>query len=307
MINDYVIKLIENLPDNLKNSKTPLRIDLVLDGGIFNGSYLVGALCFLKEMEKRNYIIIERISGCSIGSVVAFLYFIDALDMMPQLYDIVKKEFQNGYKLPTIKDIKKHLKDRIPDDICEKINGKLFICYNNVRKCKKSVRSQYKDTDEIFDTIIKSCFVPYLIDGNFLYGNKYIDGMNPYIFNKVPDKKILYLDLFGYDKIGNLLNVKNEKTNFHRILSGLLDIHSFYIKQSNTQMCSYVNDWSVNNKTFNYIKVLFEKLIMNFIYLGIYFKNIIPFGYDFENSIVYKIISKITHDIFIILLESYCL
>ena len=307
MINDYVIKLIENLPDDLKNSKTPLRLDLVLDGGIFNGSYLVGALCFLKEMEKRNYIIIERISGCSIGSVVAFLYFIDALDMMPQLYDIVKKEFQNGYKLPTIKDIKKHLKDRTPNDICEKINGKLYICYNNVRKCKKSVRSQYKDTDEIFDTIIKSCFVPYLIDGNFLYDNKYIDGMNPYIFNKVPDKKILYLDLFGYDKIGNLLNVKNEKTNFHRILSGLLDIHSFYIKQSNTQMCSYVNDWSVNNKTFNYIKVLFEKLIMNFIYLGIYFKNIIPFGYDFENSIVYKIISKITHDIFIILLETYCL
>ena len=307
MINDYVIKLIENLPDDLKNSKTPLRLDLVLDGGIFNGSYLVGALCFLKEMEKRNYIIIERISGCSIGSVVAFLYFIDALDMMPQLYDIVKKEFQNGYKLPTIKDIKKHLKDRTPNDICEKINGKLYICYNNVRKCKKSVKSQYKDTDEIFDTIIKSCFVPYLIDGNFLYGNKYIDGMNPYIFNKVPDKKILYLDLFGYDKIGNLLNVKNEKSNFHRILSGLLDIHSFYIKQSNTQMCSYVNDWSVNNKTFNYIKVLFEKLIMNFIYLGIYFKNIIPFGYDFENSIVYKIISKITHDIFIILLETYCL
>ena len=307
MINDYVIKLIENLPDDLKNSKTPLRLDLVLDGGIFNGSYLVGALCFLKEMEKRNYIIIERISGCSIGSVVAFLYFIDALDMMPQLYDIVKKDFQNGYKLPTIKDIKKHLKDRTPNDICEKINGKLYICYNNVRKCKKSVKSQYKDTDEIFDTIIKSCFVPYLIDGNFLYNNKYVDGMNPYIFNKVPDKKILYLDLFGYDKIGNLLNVKNEKSNFHRILSGLLDIHSFYIKQSNTQMCSYVNDWSVNNNVFNYVKIFIEKLTLNFIYIVIYFKTIIPFGYDFENTIVYKIISKITHDIFIILLETYCL
>ena len=307
MINDYVIKLIENLPDDLKNSKTPLRLDLVLDGGIFNGSYLVGALYFLKEMEKRNYIIIERISGCSIGSLVAFLYFIDSLDMMPVLYDIVKKEFQNCYKLHTLKDIKTHLKDRIPSDICEKINGKLYICYNNVRKCKKSVKSQYKDIDEIIDTIIKSSFVPYLIDDNFLYDNKYVDGMTPYIFNKVPDKKILYLDLFGYDKIGNLLNVKNEKSNFHRILSGLLDIHNFYIKQTDTQMCSYVNDWSVSNKTFNYIKTLSEKLTLNFIYLVIYFKTIIPFGYDFENSIVYKIISKITHDIFIILLETYCL
>ena len=307
MINDYVIKLIENLPDDLKNSKTPLRLDLVLDGGMFNGSYLVGALYFLKEMEKRNYIIIERISGCSIGSAVAILYFIDALDMMSPLYDIVKKEFQNGYKLPTIKELKIHLKDKIPSNICEKVNGKLYICYNNIKKGKKTIKSSYKDIDEIFNTIIKSCFIPYLIDGNFLYDNKYIDGMNPYIFNNESGKKILYLDLYGYDKIGNLLNVKNEKTNFHRILSGLLDIHNFYIKQSNTQMCSYVNDWSVNNKTFNYIKVLFEKLIMNFIYLGIYFKTIMPLGYDFENTIIYKIISKITHDIFIILLETYCL
>jgi hypothetical protein len=132
--------------------------------------------------------------------------------------------------------------------------------------------------------------------------------MNPYIFNNESGKKILYLDLYGYDKIGNLLNVKNEKSNFHRILSGLLDIHNFYIKQSDTQMCSYVNDWSVTNKTFNYLKVLFEKITINFIYLVIYFKKIIiPFEYDFENTIVYKIISKITHDIFIILLETYCL
>ena len=99
MINEYVIKLIDNLPDDLKNSKVPLRLELVLDGGIFNGSYLVGALHFLKEMEKRNYITIERISGCSIGSVIGFLYFIDALDTMPKFYDIVKKEFKEKYKL----------------------------------------------------------------------------------------------------------------------------------------------------------------------------------------------------------------
>ena len=82
------------MPDDLKNSTTPLRLDLVLDGGIFNGSYLVGAMYFLKEMEKRKYITVERISGSSIGSIVAFLYYIDALDMMPQLYDIVKNEFK---------------------------------------------------------------------------------------------------------------------------------------------------------------------------------------------------------------------
>lgn len=305
MINEYVIKLIENLPDDLKNSKTPLRIDLVLDGGIFNGSYLVGALCFLKEMERRNYIIIERISGCSIGSVVAFLYFIDELDSMPQLYNIVKNEFKEKYRLPTIKEIKQHLQGKIPDNICEKVNGKLYICYNNIKKGSKTIKSQYKNVDEIMNTIIKSCFIPYLIDNEILYEGKYIDGINPYIFSQEPNKKILFLDLFGYDKIGNLLNVKNEKTNYHRILSGLLDIHNFYIKQTNTQMCSYVNDWSFVNIGFNYIKLLIEKMLIYITYFLIYVKSKIPS--TFETTVLYKILSKITHEIFIIILETYCL
>ena len=97
MIQEYVNKLIENLPDDIKNGENPLHIDLVLDGGVFNGSYLVGALYFLKEMEKRNYIKIERISGCSVGSIVAFLYYIDGLHLMHKLYDIVNKDFRETY------------------------------------------------------------------------------------------------------------------------------------------------------------------------------------------------------------------
>ena len=77
MISEYVNKLIENLPNEMKTNKLPLKLDIVLDGGVFNGSYLIGALYFLKEMEKRNYIYIERVSSCSIGSIVGLLYFID--------------------------------------------------------------------------------------------------------------------------------------------------------------------------------------------------------------------------------------
>ena len=56
------------------------------------------------------------------------------------------------------------------------------------------------------------------------------------------------MELFGYDKFIYALNIKNEKTNYHRILTGLLDIHSFYIKKTNTSMCSYVEDWNIYNK-----------------------------------------------------------
>jgi hypothetical protein len=305
MINDYVVKLIENLPNNIKCSKTPLHLDLVLDGGLFNGSYLVGALYFLKEMEKRNYIKIERISGCSIGSIVAFLYFIDGLDMMPILYELVNSDFKKTHHLSILKNLKQMLGNKIPENICATVKNKLFISYYNVKKFKKNIKCKYNNVDELINTIICSCFVPYLIDGNLVCKNKYIDGINPYIFEKTNNKKILYLDLFGYDKIGNLLNVKNEKTNYHRILSGLLDIHNFFIKQSSTQMCSYVNNWSVLNKSFNYLKIVVEKICIYVVYFLIHLKEKIPD--DFKNTVLFKILESVSRETFIICLETYCL
>ena len=303
MINDYVIKLIENLPDDIKNVNEPIKMDLVLDGGIFNGSYLVGALYFLKEMENRKYIKIERISGCSVGSIVGFLYFIDSLDLMPKLYDLINAEFRQTYNLNLIKELKKHLLDRIPDDICIIINDRLYITYNNIKKNTKPVKKNYKDVDDIINTIIKSSYIPYLIDGNILHENKFIDGITPFIFKEI-ENRILHLDLFGSDKLGNLLNVRNEKTNYHRILSGLLDIHSFFIKKTNTSMCSYINDWTYSNTFYNYIKNLIEKICICLIHLLLFVQTKIP--REFKDTVLYKILSKISYDIFIILLENYC-
>lgn len=304
MITNYVNKLIENLPDDIKNVKKPMKIDIVLDGGLFNGSYHVGALYFLKEMETRKYIKIERISGCSIGSIVGFLYFIDSLDLMPKLYDLINKEFRKTYNLSIIKEFKTYVTDYIPSDICERLNGKLFITYHNIKKGKKIVKSNYKDVDDIINTIIKSSYVPYLIDGNVLYENKSIDGITPFIF-KERRNKILYLDLYGNDKLWYMLNVKNEKSNYHRILSGLLDIHSFFIKQTNTPMCSYVNDWSNYHICFNYLKLIIERICIYVIYVLLFIQKYI--SAELKQTILYKILSKISYDIFIIILENYCL
>jgi hypothetical protein len=302
MIENYVNKFIENLSDD---SKIYREIDLVLDGGAFNGSYLVGALYFLKEMEKRKYIKIDRISGCSIGSIVAFLYYIDALDLMPSLYEIINKEFKNKYNLNTLKKIKLYLKDHIPQDICSKVNNKLFICYHDIKKRKKIVKSTYNNIDDICETIIKSCYIPLLIDNNLLYKNKYIDGINAYIFKKETNKKILHMELFSYDKFIYAINIKNEKSNFHRILYGLLDIHSFFIKKINTSMCSFVDEWSIINKCKYNFKVLFENIIVYIIYFIVYIRKYIP--EDIKSNFFIKLISKILFDVFTITLETYCL
>lgn len=307
MINMYINKLIDNIPEEIKNNINPIKIDLVLDGGVFNGSYLLGALYFLKEMEKRNYVVIERISGCSIGSLAAFIYFIDGLEIMDKLYEIFFNNFKRDFKLNKIINLHRYLDKYIPENICDKINNKLFITYHNVKKNIKIVKNKYKNKKDIIETIIKSCFVPYLINGNKLYKNKYVDGINPYIFDikKNYNNKILYLDLFGYDKINNLINVKNEKTNYHRILSGVLDIHNFFIKNSSTAMCSYVNDWNILNRFHLNIKLIFEKIILYIITFSIYFNKYI--GNNYDDSLMYKIISKIIYDLYIILLEKYCL
>jgi hypothetical protein len=302
MIEEYVNKLIENLPKDLKINQ---RLDLILDGGAFNGSYLIGALYFLKEMEKRDYIKIERISGCSIGSLVAFLYYIDSLDLMTKVYDKTIDNFKNNYSLNNIKNIKKILEDRIPNDICSKINGKLFICYNNIKTNKKIIKSKYKNIDEIIETIIKSCYIPFLIDNNILYKKKYIDGINAYLFKKQPSKKILHMELMSYGKIFNSLSIKNEKTNFHRVLEGLLDIHSFYIKKTNTPMCSFVENWNLFNIINYKLKILLEKILIYIIILFLYLNKLIPI--ELKNNIIFKIISKISFDIFGIFLETYCL
>jgi hypothetical protein len=305
MINEYVDKFIGNLPEELKNNKSPMQLDLVLDGGIFNGSYLIGALYFLKEMEKQNYIKINRISGCSIGSIIAFVYIIDYLDVSESFYSIIFEQLKTTNNLNISKILYNILESKIPDDICSKVNNKLYITYYNVKTRKKKVKYIYKNKQEIINTILKSSYIPFVMDGNFLLDKKYIDGINPYIFKIKNNTKILHLDLFGFDKIKYLINIKNEPSNFHRILGGLLDIHNFFIKQSNTDMCSYVNDWSLFDKCRILFKTFIEKILIYFICLVVLIKKYIPT--EIEKYVLYKILSKITYETYVILLHSYCI
>jgi len=304
MIEEYIQKLIINLPDHCKNINKPLNLDLVLDGGAFNGSYLVGSLYFLREMEKLKYICIKRISGCSIGSIAALLYFIDSLDSMSDLYEIFYNDFKSNYNLNKLKNIKDILNDKIPNDICSKINGRFFISYYNIKKNKKVVRSRFKDTNDLIRCIIRSSFVPFLIDGNFLLEQKYMDGVNPYLFERSIDRKILYLDLFGMDKIGNHFNVKNEKTNYHRILHGLLDIHNFFIKQSSTQMCSFADEWNIFYRFRNSLKTFIERILVFVIWFIVYSKKYI--SSDFMKSPIFKLGNKVFREFLKGILEYYC-
>lgn len=304
-INKIIDIFIDNLPDHLKNKDKPIIIDLILDGGSFNGVYLLGALYFLKEMEKRKYIKIDRISGCSIGSLLGFIYLTDNLHLSHVFYNEMCKCFKENLNFQDFKYvIQNFMKNKLNDDIYNKINNVLFIKYNTIKKGTK-IKSYYKNEDEIIETIIRSSFVPYIFDGNILYKEKYFDAINPYIFKKRNNRKIIFLDLSGLDKIQFMFNIKNEKNTFARSLIGITEIYMFFIKQTDTSMCSYVNHWSYYRKIRFYIRYLLEKFIFYIIYFIIFIKKNINIKY-YKDHIIYKILSKILYNTFTILINNYC-
>ena len=303
MIEKYIQKLIRNLPSHITNKTKPISIDLILDGGMFNGSYLIGGLYFLKEMEKRKFIKIERISGCSIGSIMGFLYLIDALHLAEKLYSKFFHNFKKEHHLTIMMELGNLLKEYIPRNLCKQIKNKFFVTYYNIPSGKKIIKHNYKNQEDIIQTLIKSCFVPLIINGEILYENKYLDGINPYIF-PIGKRKILYMDLYGYDKLLNIVCVKNEKSNIHRILSGLLDIHTFFLRGKNTSMCSYMQNWNYKNNIIFFIKQKLEKLNIFIISFLIFVKKHIPD--ELKSNSFYKMTNNVVYDFYHKLIGYYC-
>ena len=74
LLNLYVNTLVKNVDAE----KIPKEIDLIFDGGVFNGFIGYGFSMYLSELEKQNKTKIIRVSGCSIGSVLGLLYIVNS-------------------------------------------------------------------------------------------------------------------------------------------------------------------------------------------------------------------------------------
>lgn len=273
-------KLIHNLLANLPIKyilSDNKNIDIILEGGLFNGSYLVGVLMFIKEMEKKNYICVKRISGCSVGSAIGFLYFIDKLEYSERIHDLFAEYFRMYNHLHILTSIKSFFFKIDPQlkliDVKSILDNKLFISYhkfdNRLNTCDKIIKSKYENIDDLFESIIRSSFVPILINTRILYKKKYLDGITPYIFNNnISTNKILYLNLSNIDKIEYMINIKNEKNPHHRVLTGILDIHLCFIKNKSNSICSFIHNWSLLDKLYIYCRNnVFEKFVIHFILL----------------------------------------
>lgn len=202
-------------------------IDLILDGGAFSGSYLLGGLMYLKHIS--SHINIQRISGTSIGSLFGLLFLSDLfIQYNHKFYRKFRKCFKNNGNLSILYKCLSFIKKNISPDFYLKCNNKLYITYFDVINKKQVVRYLYSSNDDLILCVYKSCFIPFLINGKICYNNQYIDGLVPFIFSNNNNRKVIFMDLHT-NYLTQMINIKNEHNNHYRILSGIFETHHFFM------------------------------------------------------------------------------
>lgn len=265
-------QIIHDLIDNLKTIPCQSNIDLVLDGGAFNGSYMIGSLLYLKEMEKRNIIHIERISGCSIGSLLGLLYIGNHLSIQENFYKYIRYSLTKG-NLDSYCKVLKIIKDKLPKSFYKKCNNVLYITFYNIKNGKQIIIHSYKNNDHLFQCIYCSSFLPFIMNGNLCYCDKYIDGLHPYLFPKSDHKSVLFIDLIQQN-ITKMLIIKNEVNNSERIMKGILETHAYFFTSSPFSLISNVYEYTITNhmkQILHSIRIYVTNIIVYL--LTVYFKN----------------------------------
>ena len=248
-------KLIDSLTENIEKPKTRQDIDLILDGGAFRGSYTMGALYFLKRLESKYWIKIHRISGCSIGSIAGLVYISDKLDLAENFYIGARNHFIKHFNLGhTKKWLYDFNKKFLKKNDYEKFNDRLFITYWDVTNCRQIVKSKFKNNDDLIETVIRSCFVPYVFNGKMLWKNRYVDGFYPYIFPKESNRKLMAICIMKSNHLFDICCIKNEINNLGRIYEGILETYLFF-KKKPSKYCCYFEDWSVSETLFFYFRI----------------------------------------------------
>jgi len=277
---DHYYSIIHKLRKNVGFSNdSNCAIDLVLDGGAFSGSYLIGCMFYLQSLEHDNIISIKRVSGTSIGSLLAITYFLNDFENCEYYYNISAQCFHENHDLTIIDDILNMFKNKMK--LWEKQNGysfyrfvsdKLFVNYFDVTQREQIVVSHFENNEHICQCIKRSCFVPFVINGDMICEDKYIDGLYPYLFQNINDtcvlgSRVLFLQLSSY--CYNCLHIENERdNNSQRILTGILDIHRFFLcdGKKSTSICSFLDQWNYIHYFVFYLRVFITHVIVLFIY-----------------------------------------
>ena len=265
MFEKYITELIRNLPKR----EIPYNLDIVIEGGAFNGSYVLGILFFLKQMERQNLIKVKRMSGCSIGGLLCFKYLTDDLEESLQEYNLLRDSLYKNYNFKILrKSMDKHLQKLSSSQFKQIQKDKLFLTFHQSQK--QIIKKKYDDKEDLKKSLLKTSHLPILSDGEFYFKDKgvfFLDGLLPYIFKdrtQTLNHYILYISPNSFSKLKNMFITKNEISIYGRVSEGILDAYSFFFTKQPSEMCSFVNKWSMGTFISLRIKHL---MIVLFLYM----------------------------------------
>lgn len=280
----YIHSLIDSIDKPIAK-----KYNLVIDGGGFNGAFIGGCLYYLYELEKLKLITINKISGCSVGALLGYMYLTNSLEYLPIYYERILSNYRKYGNLKVIKNI---IIEHVKKTEYRLINKKLFITYYNINTRKQHVVSEFNSETKIIKCLIKSCFVPFLIDGTLGYKDKkklYCDGFSPYIFN-YNRKNTIFLSLITYKFLKHSFYTNQDVDIWNKLFDGIKDIHLFFSNtMASTKYCSLINQWS----TRSFIKFTLREILIKLFLIVLKNSNFSKSQYCFNDF--YKLFLKNIH------------
>lgn len=252
---DVLRNYVEAVASNIDNESIPNEIDLVFGSGAFNGGSAIGAAIFIKELEKQGKLTVRRVSGSSVGALVALSYITDKFEYVENLHSDGRKMMRENGSFEGIRDVFSNTIDIISDNnidtLIETIGERLYISYNDASNFSYHVVNNYSTKEELINTLERSCYMPLITDGDVCVDEKYFDGVVPHIFNdsEVP---VLVVTLAQVSQLAKIASIRGEENPHARVLTGATDASTFFLT-GRSILCSWRNKWGYRDYAFHYL------------------------------------------------------
>ena len=239
----FLRKYIQSLVRHLDHSLIPKQVSIVFDGGAFNGGFGAGVALYLKEMERIGLFQVKRISGCSVGALLAVWYMLGCddriLTFVQQLYTTCRQTMTiSGYNT----FIQSFIYDVLPTDaLVKSFHKKLYINYYDTQSGRQRVVSRFRNRQHLVQCMVRSAHIPFLTDGQVRCDKRYIDGMLPYLLGG--DSNRLFVNLVTLRKFSRAFIIKSEQNIHYRLLAGVSDANEFFTIGT-SDICSYIDQWT---------------------------------------------------------------
>lgn len=262
-----MVENLENIPNCLPSNTTPQYINLCLEGGAFAGAYQAGALLLVKELEKKNYMIVHKISGVSVGALIGIGYLTDTLHSFITYDTMIRKCWKDETHYEIIRDIlHKVLYNQLQHysdcSLCNVLENRLYITFYDCQKSRFITKSKYKNKKDIFTTLLKTIHIPCISNKNrdicfkvkkrknkkkpefskssFTKYKYFLDGGMPIVFtNTHPSIQTLVLSISNLYFSKDIVCTKNETNSSIIVIEGLLYMYSFIKKKTPNTLCYF--------------------------------------------------------------------